>query len=56
MSCLIVIPGTWVICGEGGNFCSDECLEKFEQEQKVLAQTPQEDIMKDKRHSRSNKQ
>lgn len=24
--CLEVIPGTFVICGEGGNFCSEACL------------------------------
>ncbi len=24
-TCLMVIPGTFIACGEGGNFCSDEC-------------------------------
>jgi len=26
LECTGVIPNTWIICGEGGNFCSDECL------------------------------
>lgn len=23
--CKVVIPGTFILCGEGGNFCSQEC-------------------------------
>lgn len=23
--CAGVIPGTFIMCGEGGNYCSDEC-------------------------------
>ena len=26
--CLEVIPGTFIICGESGWYCSQECLEK----------------------------
>lgn len=26
--CDIVISGTFIACGEGGNFCSDECFAK----------------------------
>lgn len=26
MPCEDVIPGTFIACGEGGNYCSDECL------------------------------
>lgn len=25
MSCKQVIPGTFIACGEGGNYCSDQC-------------------------------
>lgn len=24
--CTLVIPDTFIACGEGGNYCSDECL------------------------------
>ncbi len=26
--CLGVIPGTVILCGEGGNYCSEECLRR----------------------------
>ena len=26
--CKLVIPGTFIACGEGGNFCSEKCYEK----------------------------
>jgi len=26
--CLEVIPGTFIMCGEAGWYCSNECLEK----------------------------
>lgn len=26
--CLNIIPDTYIMCGEGGNFCSDACLKK----------------------------
>lgn len=26
MTCHGVIPGTFIACGEGENYCSDECL------------------------------
>lgn len=26
--CLGVVPGTYIICGEGGNHCSEACLQE----------------------------
>lgn len=26
MSCHLVIPNTFIACGEGDNYCSDECM------------------------------
>ena len=25
--CTGVIPGTFIACGEGGNYCSEECMQ-----------------------------
>lgn len=29
-TCLGIIPDTYIICGEDGNFCSDDCLKKHQ--------------------------
>ena len=29
--CADVIPGTFIMCGEGGNYCSDECMKAAEE-------------------------
>ncbi len=31
--CALVIPGTFIACGEGGNYCSSPCWAKAEREQ-----------------------
>ena len=30
-TCELLIPGTFIMCGEGGNYCSKECLSKASQ-------------------------
>lgn len=36
-NCKDVIPGTFIACGEGDNYCSQECLERL----KVLKDGPE---------------
>ena len=33
--CLLVIPNTFIACGEGGNYCSDECMRRANEKNSV---------------------
>jgi len=32
VGCCEIIPGTFIICGEGGNYCSLKCYERAKNE------------------------